>query len=228
MAERPRLNFRKPPKVTVKRTKNITITDVNNMENLVKDLPVIKEAVIEHMAGKVHEAIIEVFKRGGVNPTWEPNTLITSKQKGSDKPLIGMTKQLLESISVRGDVPGGEGNLTELLGANAVVRFVGWFGTTHEGTMAGAAQRFTNTRNVPPLTDAQLAFVHEFGLPPSRHKGVFRTGIPPRPHATQAADCFGPGILEEGALMLAAGIQSYATVKPIHTPVLSSLQGGAS
>lgn len=224
MASRPRLNIKVPPKVTVRRTKNITIVDVNNMGNMVAAMPLIKELVANHMGGQMETAVKETFKAGGINPKWEGNTSLTAKQKGNSDPLQGMTGQLSSTVKTLKDIPGGIGNMGDYLGANAEVRFTGWFGDVHAGTTAGASQRFTSTRNVPPLSDAQLAFVHEFGLPASRHKGMFKTGIPARPHLTQAADCFGPAILEEGALMLAEAVSSFATVKPFATPALSSLK----
>lgn len=225
MPSRPRLKVGKGPTVTVKRHKNITIVDVNNMPQMIASMPIIKEAVADHMGQQMENAVKEVFKAGGIAPAWEPNTTLTQQQKGGGDPLVGMTRQLSSSVTTVRDIPGGIGSLAETMGTNPEVRFTGWFGATHAGTAAGAPQRFLETRNVPPLTDAQLAFIHEFGLPSSRQKGMFKAGIPARPHITQAADCFGPGILEEGALMVAEAVSSFATVKPISTPVLSGMGG---
>lgn len=224
MAKAPRLNFSRPT-VRVSRRRSVIITDVDNLTPLLRDMRTIKEAVVGKAAADVKDAVRSIYGGQGLNPPWAANTQLTQMLKSDSRPMSD-SGELATTVEVRRNAPGFD--LAQILGPSFVANFVGWFEDIHMGTTTSNPHRiYPNVRRTPPLSRAQLAAVHEFGLPKERALGRPRAAIPARPWLTQAADELGPLILEKAVVYMWGLISLYAVVRPPKTPLLAA-QGRAN
>lgn len=190
-----------PPKSVVRRFgRNKTVVDVNNIPNLLRALPLIREGAVQVGATQMHNEMQQYAH----NNEWVPNAPETVDWKGHSDPMIGRTGALLSNIEVRSSTDEMPAPAPSL-GAQ---RLVGWFDGEHpDPSFAGRT-----------FTFAELAWIHELGVEKGGNVGLpGDTGgsyweIPPRPWASSVADMKADDVLLGMALAALEGIFAFNNI----------------
>lgn len=146
----------------VSRQSNVTVIHQSRIPQLLAALPSISEAACQSGAELLQREMEGLLEREG-DGMWEPNSPITVLWKGHNRILEGRTGTLKGSVEVRShsiDHP-------PLLPSLGSQRLIGFFDEPHPDS---------------DLTVAEIAMVHEFGLP-------YGENVPG--HGTQGSDPMG-------------------------------------